>query len=115
MTINERIFYLLKLQGKTQKDLASFTGISQPAITDWKKKGTNPSSDKLVKICEFFNVSLSWLLTGEEINSVNEPALTADEKLFLKYYQQLTERDKLRLLGNLEIKCNSKTSFFYEK
>lgn len=115
MTISERIFYLLKHQGKTQKDLASFTGISQPAITDWKKKGTNPSSDKLVKICEFFHVSLSWLLTGEEAIPIEEPTLTTDEKLFLKYYKQLSEKDKLLLLGNLEVKCNSENSFFYKK
>ena len=48
MTINERIFYIMKQKNITQLELSQATGISQSTISDWKRKGTNPASDKLV-------------------------------------------------------------------
>ena len=49
-----------------QKTLADYTGISTSAISDWKKKGTNPSVDKIVSISECLGVSVDYLLRGTE-------------------------------------------------
>ena len=53
MTISQRIFSILKEKKKKQKELSAYTGISEAAISDWKKKGTNPSSDKIFAIANF--------------------------------------------------------------
>lgn len=53
MTISQRIFALLREKKLSQKELSEYTGISPAAISSWKSKGTNPSSDKIVKISEF--------------------------------------------------------------
>ncbi len=34
------------------------------AFTRWKKPGINPNFDAISKICEIFNCSFDWLLTG---------------------------------------------------
>ena len=50
--ISEKIFELILRNGVTQKEFSEETGISQSTISDWKRKGTNPSADKILKICE---------------------------------------------------------------
>ena len=52
MTVSERIFELIKERGYTQKEFSKKTGIAESTISDWKKKGTNPVSDKILMICE---------------------------------------------------------------
>ena len=57
MIISERVFKLMEEKGMTQLELSSRTGISQSTISDWKRKGTNPSSDKIMVICDALDVS----------------------------------------------------------
>jgi transcriptional regulator with XRE-family HTH domain len=64
--ISERIFELLEQQGKRQAALADFIGVRKNTISEWKAKKTSPSSDLLIKIAEFFDVSLDYLLAGKE-------------------------------------------------
>lgn len=66
MTVSERIFGLIKQKGYTQKEFALKTGIAESTISDWKKKGTNPVSDKILMICEVLEVSPYFLLSGAE-------------------------------------------------
>ena len=51
-TVSDRIFELLKERKMTQKEFAKKTGISESSISDWKKKRTNPVSDKILIICD---------------------------------------------------------------
>ncbi|MCL2370509.1 MAG: helix-turn-helix domain-containing protein [Firmicutes bacterium] len=60
--ISERIFDLLKKQGKTQKEFSAFTNIKESAISQWKADGTNPRAENLAIIAKFFNVSSDYLL-----------------------------------------------------
>ncbi|MCR4584400.1 MAG: helix-turn-helix domain-containing protein [Lachnospiraceae bacterium] len=64
MTISDRIFERLKQLGLTQKEFSEKTGILQSTISEWKKKGTNPSSDKILIICRVLDISPEWLLSG---------------------------------------------------
>lgn len=66
MTISEKIFELLKEKKMSQKDFSEATGISQSSISDWKKKKTNPVSDKILIICEVLGVNPEELLSGTD-------------------------------------------------
>ena len=66
MTISERIFELIRERGYTQKEFSKKTGIAESTISDWKKKGTNPVSDKILTICDVLEVSPYFLLSGVE-------------------------------------------------
>ena len=57
MIISERIFMLMEEKGVTQLELAERTGIAQSTISDWKRKKTNPSADKIMSICDVLDVS----------------------------------------------------------
>lgn len=68
MNIRDRIFQKLTEMNMTQKDFANKTGIPETTVSDWKKKKTNPTSDKILVICKVLNVTPEWLLSGIEVN-----------------------------------------------
>ena len=65
-TVSDRIFELLKERKMSQKEFSQKTGIAESTISDWKKKRTNPVSDKILIICEVLNVTPYNLLSGAE-------------------------------------------------
>ena len=47
MTIRDRIFDKLTELNMTQKEFSKRTGIPETTVSDWKKKKTNPTADKI--------------------------------------------------------------------
>lgn len=72
MLISERIYQYMDERNISQKEFANRTGISQSTISDWKRKGTNPSADKIIVICDVLNVSPYELLSGTENSKMKE-------------------------------------------
>lgn len=72
MIISERIFETLKERGMSQKRFSEETGIAQSSISDWKRKKTNPASDKIMIICQVLNVTPYELLEGKDKNGSPE-------------------------------------------
>lgn len=66
MTISERIFDILKEKKITQTQLANALSTKQSTIASWKKQGSQPSSTLIVDIAKTLDVSIEYLLTGEE-------------------------------------------------
>ena len=66
MTISERIFELLDKRGMSQKEFSEKTGIAQSSISDWKRKKTNPVSEKILIICSVLDVTPYELLGGTD-------------------------------------------------
>lgn len=64
--IIQKIIDLLEKQGKTQKNLTDYLGITQNAFTDWKSGRIKSYLKHLAKIAEFFNVSVDYLLGKEQ-------------------------------------------------
>lgn len=76
-TLN-KICALLEQQGKKQKDLTDFLGISKNSFTDWKSGRIQSYNKHLPKIAEFLGVSVDYLLGVE---NKNNPAADSDEAL----------------------------------
>ena len=68
MTIGDRIFERLREIGMTQKEFSEKTGISQSTISEWKSKRTNPTSEKIMIICDTLRVTPEWILSGSSKN-----------------------------------------------
>ncbi len=106
MVISERIFYILEEKGITQKEFSEQTGISQSTISDWKRKKTNPSADKILKICETLNVTPYELLSERNDMVVDKVdyliALNDQEAVLLEEFRSLSNRKKDRLMGYLD-------------
>lgn len=65
--------------------LAKGAGIPQSGTSRWKK-GTMPSCEALIKICQYLNVSADYLLDLDE--TPPPPALTDEEKDLLDHFRQ---------------------------
>ncbi len=60
----DRLKKLIEVTGYSMRQFAKELGISPSTFHEYIK-GRTPPADLLVRICERFNVSESWLLTGE--------------------------------------------------
>ena len=76
MTVNERVSCALKGQKATQRDLAAAIGVSTSTLNNWLKLGRDIPAQYIVPICEFFDVSLSFLLTGSETEKAPVPGIS---------------------------------------
>jgi transcriptional regulator with XRE-family HTH domain len=106
MTISEKIFELLRERGMTQKEFAQATGIAESSISDWKRKTTNPVSEKILIICEVLGVTPYELLSGTEgegKRSLPSDYLVLDKSTeigqFVVEIQKMDSRSRERLLG----------------
>ncbi len=109
MTISERIFEKLHQLNMTQKTFAEKSGIKQSTISEWKKNGTNPSSDKILAICRGLDVTPEWLLSGVDkagSRGVDMDYLIIDKKsdigVLVETYKSMDEGMRNRLMGYME-------------
>jgi len=64
-TINERLFHLLEQEGNNQKELALYLGIDESTLSSWKRRGTDPPSNTILKLAEYFHVPVRYLVEGD--------------------------------------------------
>ena len=107
MIISEKIFNILNEKGISQKAFSEKTGISQSTISDWKRKGTNPSADKIMTICDALDISVYDLLNeteGSVARKVDYVIIdkNSDEYTLLANYQNLNRLAKERVLGYMD-------------
>ena len=57
MLISERIFKILEDKNMSQSTFAKQVGLAGSTVSDWKRKKTNPSADKIMDICMVLNYS----------------------------------------------------------
>ena len=108
-TVSDRIFELLKEKGMLQKEFAAKTGIAESTISDWKKKKTNPVSDKILIISEVLGVSPYELLSGAEHigmrsrqNMTYVVDRTTELGTLIETYQKLDAAQQNRLMGYMQ-------------
>lgn len=75
MTVSERIFDRLHEIDMSQREFSEKTGIAQSTISEWKSKGTNPTTEKIMPICVTLKVSPEWLLSGAMVKGTRSNAL----------------------------------------
>lgn len=77
MSIGEKIYDLRKKKNMSQEDLASVLNVSRQTISKWETGESNPDFDKIVPLCNFFEISTDEFLKGsnpileEKIERVN--------------------------------------------
>lgn len=75
-------------------------GISTSKLTAWKK-GSTPSVSVLILISEFFDVSIDYLVYGEDKHqiTVNNNELSENELELLRVFNSLPTKGKIKLLN----------------
>jgi transcriptional regulator with XRE-family HTH domain len=97
------------MRGMTKKLFCEQLGISTGNLGDWKRGKSTPSTNKLVEISSFFDVSLDWLILGKEQEAFqlkenagtyvwdeleDHVSLSEKEKEFIKEYIEFTRYRK---------------------
>lgn len=112
--IARRIQQIMASAGITQKGLADYLGISQPAVSLYLR-GRVPPAEVLLQIAKLGNTTVEWLLTGE--NAPESSALQVGEPreaygnqvVLLKLWGKLPEalqRDLLTLMRHMTERWN---------
>lgn len=109
MTISERILKVLKDRNMTQAEFAKQVGIATSTISEWKKRKTNPTADKIMDICNVLQITPDQLLTGKGIEDEENITVTSRESCFTPYdiqlvqdYHGLKEEQQKRLMAYME-------------
>ena len=82
----------------SQQKLADEIGVSQQSINKYENHNIEPDIDTLIKISNFFNTSVDYLIGNTEINlvieNVYEYDLNDEEKNLIENYRKLLPEQK---------------------
>ena len=73
MTMGERIAALRKGRGMTQEQLAERLSVTRQSVSKWELDQATPEIGYAVALCETFEVSLDYLIRGEELPPPPKP------------------------------------------
>lgn len=62
----ERIYELRNKNNMSQGDLADRLEVSRQTVSKWENSMCKPEADKLIQLSEIFNVSIDYILKGEQ-------------------------------------------------
>lgn len=105
MDLGNILSKLRKEKGLSQREFANCFGVSNGAVAMWETNKRQPDIETLVKIANFYNVSIEYLL-GESSTSSNQPnsRLSLMDKELIEYFHQtckssfLSDKDKNRII-----------------
>lgn len=73
MTLGQRIYNLRTEKNLSQTDLAERLDVSRQSVSKWETDASVPDLDKLVKLCDLFEVSMDELVRGAEPKEKEAP------------------------------------------
>ncbi len=81
----------------TQEGLAARLGVSRSAVAQWETDRAGQIRGNLLRVAEVLDVSLEYLLHGEDKRAPSVAA-SGDELALLRLYRELTPEDRAMLL-----------------
>ncbi len=94
----ENILKLLQSVGKSEFSLEKEIGIAQGSIKHWRTAKSKPSTDAVIKIAKYFNVSADYLLGTEPTDEDKAQGfgtfayLTSEEQELIMYFNEIGDR-----------------------
>lgn len=76
---------LLQKHNVTPYKVSKDTGVTQTALSNWKSGKSTPTTKTLQKIADYFNVTIDYLMTGEEKSEgyyLNEETAKLAQEMF---------------------------------
>lgn len=88
MNIGEKLFELRKAKNLSQEEVAESLNVTRQTVSKWETNQSTPDFDKIVPLCELFEIGTEELLTGKKPEenlkrSVNEkePEILTKEEI----------------------------------
>lgn len=67
MSLGERLYELRKKKGLSQEEVAEQLNVTRQSVSKWETDESKPDFDKIIPICDLFEITSNELLTGEII------------------------------------------------
>lgn len=64
MSLGERLYELRKKKGLSQEEVAERLNVTRQSVSKWETDESKPDFDKIVPICELYEISTNELLNG---------------------------------------------------
>lgn len=97
---------LRQKKGVYQKDVAKYLGVDRTTYVKYERGNSEPSNDILIKLADYFNISVDCLL-GRNIkftsNKINDFNLNAVEKQIILDYRDLSEQGQYYIRETMEM------------
>lgn len=92
--MGERIRRCRKLRNLSQAQMAEIIGISNNTFSNIETGNCNATLENVKKIAEYFQVSLDYLIDGEE--------RTLEDETFIRRYLELSKEDRGKMITVLD-------------
>ncbi len=112
MSFKENLKDELKYQGMLVKELADRSGIPKGTIDHYlAEKNTSPIAENAVKIAQALNVSVEYLVTGENSNiSGTDISYSSQVRMLAAKLSHMSEKELCFVQGIIELIERDKTS-----
>lgn len=97
--IYKKIVFLRESNHLTQSALAKILGITRSSVNAWEMGISTPSTQYIVELAQYFNVSTDYLLGIESTATLNLEGLL-DEDIEILYQLKQHLLNKNAILGN---------------
>ena len=97
--------------GLTQKKLGEKLGIDGHNVGDWERNKCEPSTDMLIRLADFFNCSIDYLVGREDdfgniISGDIKKDLSKDEQTLLDCFNKMTPFERESILIQIKALSN---------
>ncbi|MCL6455094.1 MAG: helix-turn-helix transcriptional regulator [Alicyclobacillus sp.] len=82
--LGERLRRAREKKKLTQEHIAKYLGITRPAYTQYESGLRKPDPDTLAKLATLFDVSVDWLITGDDAAH----DISTEEREFLRWVDE---------------------------
>ena len=92
----EKIQSLIEENNEKAAPLMKKLGLASSSFSDWKRDKASPSTEAIVKIAKYFNVSTDYLLLDSYVNNSESPApvfISPNEQDWISLYRELIACD----------------------
>lgn len=96
--LKERLIYLRKKNKKTQEDISKIIGVSRPAYTAYERGNRSPDYEILLKLSDYFDVSVDYLIGKSNEEYKQEFTLNKTDETLVEYNPPMM---KIPVLGHI--------------
>lgn len=101
----KRVLEELDFLNASKAELARFLNVRKSTVYSWFERNTVPAADTALKIADFLNVPLEYLITGKKDESKKSKIeLTDFERNLLREAASLLPEDKAELMAYIDMK-----------
>lgn len=87
--------------GLTQKELAEKMNVAKATIYFYEQNKVSPSTEMLIKLADYFNCSIDYLLGHQTKNLIYSETLTPIQQKLMELIKKLNDEQGLFLIGYL--------------